>query len=204
MAESGIGVLAAPVHQTRQEVPTMERPRGRLAPRIYALLRVITGLMFMLHGTQKLFGWPGTKPRATAALSLTAGVIETLGGLMIALGLFASLAAFLASGTMAVAYFMRHAGTGEKFFPIINKGELAVLYCFLMLFIAAAGSGIWSIDALRRKKQIDDADAAPRSLLGRYTTPVFTALRVIAGVMFAMHGSQKLFGWPGSEPPAAS
>lgn len=175
---------------------------GRLAPRIYAILRVITGLMFMLHGTQKLFGWPGTKPRATAALSLTAGVIETIGGVMIALGLFASIAAFIGSGTMAVAYFMRHAGTGERFYPLVNKGEPAVLYCFVMLFIAAAGSGIWSVDALRLRKRAAQ-DNLRRPLLGRFALPIFTALRVIAGFMFAMHGSQKLVGWPGHEPPTA-
>lgn len=223
-------MLAKRVHQTRPEVLRMDTRKGRLAPRIYAILRVVSGLMFMMHGTQKLFAWPGTKPRATAALQFAAGVIETAGGLMIALGLFASFAAFIASGTMAVAYFMRHAGTGEKFYPLINRGELAVLYCFLLLFIAAAGSGMWSLDALRRRKTAtrddartnDDAgmdapqdalhsDDAPhlpvaisRPWTGRFTMPAFTVLRIMAGVMFAMHGSQKLVGWPGHQPPVAT
>lgn len=121
----------------------------RLSGHTYALLRIFAGLMFMFHGTQKLFGWPGGKAGPLMSLRGLAGVIETFGGAMIALGFFASIAAFIASGTMAVAYFMRHAGDG--FFPIINKGELAVLYCFVFLYIAAAGSGIWSIDALFRK-----------------------------------------------------
>lgn len=82
-------------------------------------------------------------------LSLTAGVIEFGAGVLIALGLFAGWAAFLSSGTMAVAYFVSHAGSGMKFWPIVNRGELAVVYCFLFLYIATRGSGIWSLDALR-------------------------------------------------------
>ena len=125
---------------------------NRFSSQAYALLRIMAGLMFMMHGTQKLFGWPGGKAGPLISLRGLAGIIETFGGAMIALGLFASVAAFIASGTMAVAYFTRHAGDG--FFPILNKGELAVLYCFLFLYIAAAGSGIWSLDALlnRRRK----------------------------------------------------
>lgn len=125
---------------------------NRFSSQAYALLRIMAGLMFMMHGTQKLFGWPGGKAGPLISLRGLAGIIETFGGAMIAVGLFASVAAFIASGTMAVAYFTRHAGDG--FFPILNKGELAVLYCFLFLYIAAAGSGIWSLDALlnRRRK----------------------------------------------------
>ena len=114
----------------------------------YALLRIISGLLFMCHGLQKLVGWPGGPPQgAPPFIIYTAGPIELFGGLLIAIGLFASWAAFLSSGCMAAAYFMAHATQG--FLPIINKGELAVIYCFVFLYIAARGSGIWSVDAAR-------------------------------------------------------
>ena len=128
----------------------MERFLGKYAPFLFALLRVMAGVMFAMHGTQKLFGWPGDRAPATAPLPITAGVIEVGAGVLIAIGLFAGWAAFLASGTMAVAYFLRHADDG--FFPIVNKGELAVLYCFLFLFIAAHGAGAWSIDQAMRER----------------------------------------------------
>ena len=122
---------------------------GRFSGPIYALLRFMTGVMFMMHGTQKLFGWPpsgrpGPGP-AFPSLPFFAGVIEFVCGAMMAIGLLTSLAAFLASGTMAVAYFMAHAPRG--FLPIVNQGELAVVYCFLFLFFAAYGSGPFSVDA---------------------------------------------------------
>ena len=127
----------------------MERLMGRFAPYFYALLRIVAGLMFALHGSQKLLGFPGGKPPVPVASFIgVAGIIELAGGLMIALGLFASIAAFIASGEMAVAYFKAH--FPQNFWPVLNQGELAVLYCFLFLYIAAAGSGIWSIDAVRR------------------------------------------------------
>ena len=117
---------------------------------IYSLFRFFAGLLFVFHGTQKLFGFPGDKAPATLlSLGFFAGLIETFGGLMIAAGFFAAPAAFLASGTMAVAYFLRHAGDG--FLPIINRGELAVLYCFGFLLIAAMGSGRYSVDAVWRR-----------------------------------------------------
>jgi putative oxidoreductase len=128
----------------------MERFLGKLAPAFFALLRVIAGVLFAMHGTQKIFGWPGTKAPATAALSITAGWIEITTGVLIAIGLFAGYAAFLASGLMAFAYFMRHAGDG--LYPIVNRGELAVIYCFLFLFIAAHGAGAWSIDQRMRER----------------------------------------------------
>lgn len=120
---------------------------------IYALLRIMSGLMFMLHGTMKLFGWPGEDPPAElASLAGAAGVIEFITGLLITIGLFAGIAAFIASGTMAVAYFIGHASGG--FFPVVNKGELAVLYCFLFLYIASKGSGIWSVDQFFRSRSV--------------------------------------------------
>jgi putative oxidoreductase len=126
----------------------MERFIGRSAPQLYAILRIVAGLMFAMHGMQKLFGWPGGKEPAGVLLYQVGGVIELVTGLLIAVGLFTGYAAFLASGEMAVAYFMSHAPQG--FWPIINQGELAVLYCFVFLFMAAYGAGIWSVDAARR------------------------------------------------------
>lgn len=127
----------------------MEPILGRFSPHVYAILRVVTGLMFLMHGTQKLFGQPGNTPRVElGSLMGAAGVIELVTGTLIMLGLFGSLAAFLASGEMAVAYFMKHFPLGS--WPVDNGGELAVLYCFMFLYVAARGSGMWSIDGLRR------------------------------------------------------
>ena len=125
----------------------MERYLGRLAPYFYAILRIVAGLMFATHGTQKLFGWPGEGPPRGDAVGIIAGIIETGGGVLIALGLYSGYAAFLASGLMAVAYFWRHQPDG--LLPIVNRGELAVLYCFLWLFVAAHGPGIWSVEGRR-------------------------------------------------------
>ena len=121
------------------------------SPYIYAILRVIVGLSFTLHGTQKILGIPGSKtPMPLASLLGIGGLLELLCGLLIAVGLLASYAAFVASGEMAVAYFMMHAP--NDFLPILNGGELAVLYCFIFLYIAAHGAGIWSLDALISQK----------------------------------------------------
>jgi putative oxidoreductase len=128
----------------------MERLLGMWTAQFYALLRIVAGLLFACHGIQKLFGMLGGlggQPGMTAPLfSLTglAGVIEFVGGLCIAVGLFVSYAAFIASGEMAMAYFMAHAP--RSFWPIQNNGELAVLFCFLFLYMAARGAGIWSLD----------------------------------------------------------
>lgn len=116
-------------------------------PQAYALLRIVAGLLFIWHGTQKLFGFPTAPPPVPAFVIYIAGPIELIGGLLIAIGLFAGWAAFLCSGLMAAAYWMVHGLQG--LFPIQNGGELAVLYCFVFLFIAARGSGIWSVDAAR-------------------------------------------------------
>lgn len=121
----------------------MERWLGRYGDEAYALLRLIAGAMFALHGAQKLFGFLG--PAMTSqTMPLVAGIIEFVGGLLIALGLQAGWAAFIASGEMAVAYFMVHAPNG--FWPTVNKGELAVLYCFVFLYVATRGSGAYSLD----------------------------------------------------------
>jgi putative oxidoreductase len=125
----------------------MDKFLGNYSPHIYAILRIVAGLTFALHGSQKLFGIPGDK-QSVSIVSLMGfgGLIELVCGLMIALGLLASYAAFIASGEMAVAYFMLHFPKG--FLPIINQGDLAVLYCFLFLYVATRGSGPWSVDAL--------------------------------------------------------
>lgn len=114
-----------------------------------ALLRVVAGLMFMQHGAQKLFGWlkPPDAPPGTVELFSqmgVAGVLEFFGGLLIVLGLLTRPVAFVLSGLMAVAYFMAHAPNG--LFPILNKGELAVLYCFVFLYFSARGGGRYSVD----------------------------------------------------------
>ena len=114
----------------------------------YALLRIFTGAMFMLHGSAKVFQWPPGSggPFPITSLPGIAGIIELICGTLVLIGLLTSIAAFIAAGEMAVAYFMVHAPQG--FIPIVNKGEPAVLYCFIFLYIAANGAGVWSIDQL--------------------------------------------------------
>lgn len=128
----------------------MERFLGRFEPYIYAILRIIVGFLLTLHGSQKLLGFPPPeKATQLNALLTVVGVIELFGGLMILFGLFAGTAGFIASGLFAVAYFMAHAPAG--FFPIEeggNRGERAVFYCFVLLYFAARGSGVWSVDSL--------------------------------------------------------
>jgi putative oxidoreductase len=129
----------------------MKNILGRYADYVYPLTRIVIGFLFGCHGAQKLFGVLGGKQELHDALALTGGVIEFFGGLLVAVGLFASIAAFLASGEMAVAYFMAHSPHG--FWPIVNGGERAVFYCFFFLFVAAYGSGRFSLDeAFRRGK----------------------------------------------------
>lgn len=124
----------------------------RFEPQLLSVLRVVTGLLFMQHGLQKLFGLFGGMggPGQTVELASrfgVAGVLETFGGALIVLGLFTRVVAFVLSGEMAFAYFLAH--FPRAFFPIENRGEVVVLFCFLYLFIAAAGPGPWSLDALR-------------------------------------------------------
>ena len=130
----------------------MEKILGKNSAHIYALLRIVVGFMMALHGTQKLFGFPPSgRPAAPLSnLILSAGIIEFACGLLIMIGFLAGWAAFLASGTMAVAYFMAHQPNGPL--PIQNGGELAALYCWVFLYIASQGSGVWSVDALRNKR----------------------------------------------------
>ena len=114
----------------------------------YALMRIVVGFLFLWHGAQKLFGFPSAMPPGVPPfITYIAGPIELIGGILIMIGLFTPWAAFLASGLMASAYWIAH-GT-KALLPIQNDGELAVIYCFVFLFIAAQGSGIWSVDSLR-------------------------------------------------------
>ena len=121
-------------------------------PRVLALLRIVTGYLFMAHGTAKLFGIPHIKTFDSLQLmSLVgfAGVLEVFGGALLLIGLFTRPVAFVLSGFMAVAYFMAHASQGHVLLPILNQGELAVLYSFVFLYFVFAGAGAWSVDSLR-------------------------------------------------------
>lgn len=120
------------------------------SPRLLSVLRIMAALLFLAHGTAKFFAFPAVPMFANLQLfSLfgAAGVIELVGGVLLALGLFTRPVAFILSGQMAVAYFLVHAP--QDFFPILNGGELAIVYCFLFLYFAVAGGGAWSLDKLR-------------------------------------------------------
>ena len=120
------------------------------APRLLSVLRIMTALLFMEHGTMKLLNFPASDNPGPALFSLIgfAGMLELVGGLLLVLGLFTRPVAFILSGQMAVAYFMAHAP--HSFFPAVNKGEGAILFCFVFLYLAAAGAGPWSVDAARK------------------------------------------------------
>ena len=140
----------------------MERFLGRLSPVAFALLRIFSGLMMACHGGQKALGMfhPHQIP-PVGSLFWVGGVIELVGGFMIAFGLLGGFAAFILSGQMAVAYFMAHATGGQshvtdatRFLPVVNGGEAAVLYCFIFLYIACHGSGILSLDQLLFRRNV--------------------------------------------------
>ncbi|GJL56466.1 MAG: hypothetical protein NPIRA02_35980 [Nitrospirales bacterium] len=123
-----------------------------LQPQAYALMRIIVGLLFLWHGTQKLFGFPTSMPmEAPDFVVYIAGPIELFGGFLVMIGLFTRWTAFLCSGLMAAAYWMAH-GT-KALFPLENGGELAALYCFVFLLISAQGAGIWSVDGLKESEE---------------------------------------------------
>jgi putative oxidoreductase len=122
------------------------------APRMLSILRIMTALLFLEHGTQKLLGFPPSPNPGPALFSLLGiqGIIELVGGLLLALGLFTRPVAFILSGDMAVAYFMAHAP--QSFFPVLNRGDAAILYCFVFLYLIFAGPGPWSLDAARERE----------------------------------------------------
>jgi putative oxidoreductase len=124
-------------------------------PRLLSVLRIFSAFLFMAHGTQKWLGFPPpsvprTSPIELMSLSGAAGMMELVGGFLLLLGVFTRPVAFVLSGLMACAYFIAHAPQG--FWPILNRGELAALYCFVFLYLAAAGGGPWSIDAWWRRR----------------------------------------------------
>ncbi|WP_102958231.1 DoxX family protein [Mangrovicella endophytica] len=118
-------------------------------PRVLSVLRIVSALLFLQHGTQKILGFPASERGMPELMSLAgaAGLIELIGGALLLIGLFSRPAAFIMSGQMAVAYWMAHAPSSP--FPIINQGDSAILYCFVFLYIVFAGPGPWSVDAAR-------------------------------------------------------
>lgn len=123
---------------------------ARWAPYLQSVLRMVVAFLYVAHGTQKFFGFPAAEPRAAVPLLSLLGlasVIEIVGGTLLFLGLFTRPIAFVLAGEMAVAYFMNHVWRG--FWPLVNRGEPAVFFCFTWLYFAAAGAGPWSVDALR-------------------------------------------------------
>jgi putative oxidoreductase len=118
------------------------------APRMLSVVRIMAGLIFLAHGTQKLLGFPASDMNPPVfSIFWFAGLIELVAGTLITIGLFTRPAAFLASGTMAFAYFIAHAP--QNFFPSLNGGDAAILYCFFFLYLVFAGPGSWSLDARR-------------------------------------------------------
>jgi putative oxidoreductase len=123
-------------------------------PRALAVLRIVTAYLLVPHGTAKLFGMPhqamfdGLQLMSLVGL---AGILEVVGGVLLLIGLFTRPVAFVLCGFMAVAYFMAHASQGNVLLPMLNQGELAVLYCFVFLYLVFAGAGAWSVDAVRRR-----------------------------------------------------
>ena len=128
-------------------------PETVWAPRALAVLRIVAALIFMEHGTQKLLGFPPLDRAAPELLSLSgvAGVLELVGGALLVLGLFTRPVAFVLSGEMAFAYWIAHAP--QSFFPVLNDGDAAILYCFVFLYLAFAGGGAWSLDNVLRDRR---------------------------------------------------
>jgi putative oxidoreductase len=144
-----IGLVEQQVLQPTRGVK-MKRLLSLHADKVYSLMRIVIGFLFLCHGVQKTFGALGGTQLPIASMLGVAGIIELIGGSLIMLGLLTRWAAFVSSGQMAAAYFIAHFGRG--LLPIQNGGELAALYSWVFLFIAAYGSGPWSLDALRKQR----------------------------------------------------
>src|SRR5262249_2750063 len=125
--------------------------RSAWSPRLLSVIRILVGLLFLQHGLSKYFGFPGPTPASFQMMSLIglAGLIEIVAGVLVAVGLFTRVSAFIASGEMAFAYFMAHAP--QSFWPIVNRGEGAIFFCFVFLYLALQGPGPWSVDAARSR-----------------------------------------------------
>ncbi len=126
---------------------------ARWQPALLALLRIVSALLFLQHGLMKLVAFPGPQPgvpHPLPAMLMAAAVIEVAGGALIAIGAWTRIVAFVCAGEMAVAYFIGHAPNG--FWPGLNGGDLAVMFCFVFLYVSAAGAGPWSVDAVRAQK----------------------------------------------------
>ena len=131
----------------------LENALAPFSSQLLSILRIMTALLFMEHGTSKLLDFPHVDMPiviTVGSLPWIAGVLEVVGGAFLTVGLFSRPVAFILSGEMAVAYFLAHAP--QSFFPIVNRGEGAILYCFIFLYFAAAGAGSWSLDAMLRKR----------------------------------------------------
>ncbi len=144
-------------HSQQYDTGTFSRARtsapsslAQYAPQVLSLVRIVVALLFLEHGMSRMFGFPSAMPPPPLfTLYWFAGAIEFVGSLFVLLGLYTRIPAFIMSGEMAFAYFLSHAPHG--FFPILNRGDAAVLYCFVFLYIAFAGAGPWSLDAVRLK-----------------------------------------------------
>jgi len=180
------------------------------APYLLCLVRVVAGLLFMMHGLEKLFGFAGAQPEATLwGIRGLGGILEAFGGPLLVLGLFTRPVAFILSGEMAVAYFRAWAPRG--FFPIANGGEEATMNAFIFLWLVAAGAGAWSLDAARSKRGPRGQYLANRlnagsliverrrglGALGRrvaaWEPQLRSVLRLILGFLFTLHGIRKVF-----------
>src|SRR5258708_950653 len=128
----------------------IEALRAEWQPRILSLVRIVVALLFLQHGLVKVFGFPAAGPASLSSLMMFAAAIETVGSAFLLLGLYTPAAAFIMSGEMAFAYFMSHAP--QSFYPIVNRGEAAILFCFIFLYLASAGGGPWSLDAVLRRR----------------------------------------------------
>ncbi len=130
--------------------PSVTPSLDRWAPHVLSILRIVVALLFLQHGLSKLLAFPQPMPApAVFTMIWFAGVIELVGGVLVTLGLFTRAAAFIMSGEMAIAYFLAHAP--RSFFPLLNGGDAAVLYCFVFFYLAFAGPGPWSLDALWKR-----------------------------------------------------